>query len=180
MELQYNAMNKSLTTADAAPAVTAFAVHDHARCIEDALARARSACRERGARLTGLREQVLRLVWQSHRPVGAYALLDLLGATEGKRRPGPPTVYRTLEFLCEQGLVHRVESLNAYIGCQIGVGPHDHELYICRGCGRTLETEQPSIRQVVDVYASGVGFRVESMTLEVLGLCPACSSSASP
>ncbi len=172
-------MSESLTTAGPAPAITAFAVHDHARCIEEALARARAACRERGARLTGLREQVLRLVWQSHRPVGAYALLDLLGAAAGKRRPGPPTVYRALEFLCEQGLVHRVESLNAYIGCQIGVGPHDHELYICRGCGCTLETAQPSIRRAVDAYAAGVGFSVDAMTLEVLGLCPACCGVSS-
>ncbi|MCG3171313.1 MAG: Zinc uptake regulation protein [Pseudomonadales bacterium] len=170
-------MSKRLATTTAAPVGTAFAAHDHARCVEDALARARSACRERGARLTGLREQVLRLVWQSHRPVGAYALLDMLGTASGSRRPGPPTVYRALEFLREHGLVHRVESLNAYIGCQIGDGPHDHALYICRGCGHTLETAQPAIRDAVAACAASAGFTVESMTLEVLGRCPACAGT---
>ena len=85
------------------------------------------------------------------------------------------TVYRALEFLREQGFVHRVESLNAYVGCQIGAGPHDHQLYICRGCGATLESAQPAIRAAVAHYGEEVGFAVESMALEVIGLCPACA-----
>src|SRR5512139_860600 len=162
-------MNEQLATSNASPAVTAFAAHDHRRCVQQALRQARAACRERGARLTQLREQVLRLVWQSHRPVGAYALLDMLGTRDGARRPGPPTVYRALEFLREQGFVHRVESLNAYIGCQVGAQPHDHQLYICRGCGATLESAQPSIRAAVDSYGRQVGFVLESVALEALG-----------
>ena len=79
------------------------------------------------------------------------------------------------EFLREQGFVHRVESLNAYVGCQIGAGPHDHQLYICRGCGATLESAQPAIRAAVAHYGEEVGFAVESMALEVIGLCPACA-----
>lgn len=169
-------MSKPLATTTGARAAIAFATHDHRRCVQQALSQARAACRERGARLTELREEVLRLVWQSHRPIGAYALLEMLGARAGaRRRPGPPTVYRALEFLREQGFVHRVESLNAYVGCQIGAGPHDHQLYICRGCGATLESAQPAIRTAVARYGDEVGFTVESMALEVLGLCPGCA-----
>lgn len=169
-------MSKPLATTTGARATIAFATHDHRRCVQQALSQARAACRERGARLTALREEVLRLVWQSHRPIGAYALLEMLGAHAGaRRRPGPPTVYRALEFLREQGFVHRVESLNAYVGCQIGAGPHDHQLYICRGCGATLESAQPAIRTAVARYGDEVGFTVESMALEVLGLCPGCA-----
>lgn len=170
-------MDKQLATTTEARATLAFATHDHGRCVQQALSQARAACAERGARLTQLREEVLRLVWQSHRPVGAYALLEMLGARGGSRRrqPGPPTVYRALEFLREQGFVHRVESLNAYVGCQIGAGPHDHQLYICRGCGATLESAQPAIRAAVAHYGEEVGFAVESMALEVIGLCPACA-----
>lgn len=169
-------MSKPLATTTGARATIAFATHDHRRCVQQALSQARAACRERGARLTELREEVLRLVWQSHRPIGAYALLEMLGARAGaRRRPGPPTVYRALEFLREQGFVHRVESLNAYVGCQIGAGPHDHQLYICRGCGATLESAQPAIRAAVAHYGDEVGFTVESMALEVLGLCPGCA-----
>jgi len=169
-------MGKQLATTTEPRATIAFATHDHRRCVQQALSQAREACRERGARLTQLREEVLRLVWQSHRPVGAYALLEMLGARAGARhQPGPPTVYRALEFLREQGFVHRVESLNAYVGCQIGAGPHDHQLYICRGCGATLESAQPAIHAAVARYGEEVGFAVESMALEVIGLCPACA-----
>src|SRR5579871_562039 len=81
--------------------------HDHAACVGDALDRAGALCEQRGARLTELRRQVLELVWGSHSPIGAY---DILGAMQQSHRgAAPPTVYRALEFLMEQGLVHRIE-----------------------------------------------------------------------
>src|SRR5690606_29397539 len=89
--------------------------HDHRRCIADALDAAERVCAGRGARLTELRRRVLELVWQSHRPVGAYPLLAALG--RDGHAPAPPTVYRALDFLQAQGLVHRIESRNAYVGC---------------------------------------------------------------
>src|SRR5581483_8522848 len=89
--------------------------HDHALCIDDALAAAERQCAARGARLTEQRRRVLELIWKSHAPVGAYTLLDRL--REGGVRAQPPTVYRALEFLVENGLIHRIESLNAYVGC---------------------------------------------------------------
>lgn len=163
-----------------APAVPrAFTAHDHRRCVQQALSAARVTCRERGARLTGLREEVLRLVWQSHRPVGAYALLDMLGESNpARRRPGPPTVYRALEFLREQGFVHRVASLNAYVGCQVGTESHDHHLYICRGCGMALEHWGPEIASAVRERGEEFGFAVESVALEVIGLCPVCAEKS--
>jgi hypothetical protein len=83
--------------------------HDHAHCIEDAIDRAELVCGARGARLTDIRRHVLELIWKRHEPVGAYDLLDELRATH--RRAAPPTVYRALDFLMENGLVHRIESL---------------------------------------------------------------------
>ena len=92
-----------------------FHAHDHDHCIETALGDAESVCIERGVRLTVLRKRVLEIVWQSHRPLGAYAILDVLAA-DG-RRAAPPTVYRALDFLQENGLVHRIASMNAFVGC---------------------------------------------------------------
>ena len=89
--------------------------HEHQSCIEDALARADDVCRERGVRLTPLRRRVLELVWSSHRAVKAYDLLAALGDAVGAAKP--PTVCRALEFLMAQGLVHRIDSLNAFVGC---------------------------------------------------------------
>ena len=112
-----------MTAADS----NAFDHHDHNLFVDAALACARHLCNERGARLTPLREEVLQLVWQTHKPLGAYALLEQLSAhaAPGTRRSvAPPTVYRALEFLREQGLVHRIDSLNAFIGCPHPRQPH--------------------------------------------------------
>ena len=89
--------------------------HDHRRCVANALDDAEAVCAERGARLTPVRRRVLEIIWQSHRPLGAYAILEVLSG-EG-HSPAPPTVYRALEFLLTHGLVHRLSSLNAFIGC---------------------------------------------------------------
>ncbi|WP_297007212.1 transcriptional repressor, partial [Thalassospira sp. UBA6510] len=89
--------------------------HDHDRCVHSALAQAEKVCDSENARFTDMRRKVFTLIWQSHKAVTAYELLDALTA-EGQRVQ-PPTVYRALEFLTELGLVHRIESLNAYFGC---------------------------------------------------------------
>ena len=85
--------------------------HDHSSCVEDALAAAHEVCSTKGARLTPLRERILELVWLSHKPVGAYTLLDLIKLEHNSA--APPTIYRALDFLMEHGLVHRIKSLNA-------------------------------------------------------------------
>ena len=91
--------------------------HDHRRCVADALDKAEALCSDRGARLTKLRCRVLELVWNSHAPIGAYDVLRRL--SQEHQSAAPPTVYRALDFLLEQGLIHRIESLNAYIGCPV-------------------------------------------------------------
>ena len=104
--------------------------HDHLRCVAEAMSDAISLCRARRARLTPLRSLVLEIVWQNHKPLGAYDILAVL-AEEG-RSAAPPTVYRALEFLQEQGLVHRLSSLNAFVGCRRPGPPGSGQLLICR------------------------------------------------
>ena len=87
--------------------------HDHSACVEHAVARAKQVCEEKGVRLTPMRLRVLELVWRSHKPIGAYALLDEIKLEH--KSAAPPTVYRALDFLMEQGLVHRIQSLNAFV-----------------------------------------------------------------
>ena len=72
-------------------------------------------CVKRKQRFTDLRKQVLSLVCQSEQPIGAYALLDLM--RDSGRSAAPPTVYRALDFLQEQGFVHRLASNNTYLAC---------------------------------------------------------------
>lgn len=149
--------------------------HDHHRCVEDALAAAELRCRRATAALTPLRRRVLELVWQSHGPVRAYDLLDRLRAE--RRGAAPPTVYRALDFLLEQGLIHRIESLNAYVGCSDPDRHHGGQFLICRGCGTVAELDDQGIARAVAERARALGFGVERQTIEVMGLCPRCAAA---
>jgi len=146
--------------------------HPHQDCVRDALAAAEIICQERGARLTAVRKRVLELVWASHDPVGAYGLLDRLAADGVKAVP--PTVYRALDFLLEQGLVHRLERLNAYVGCTHTHGPHAAQFLICTNCKRVAELDDPAIGHSLADGAARRGFTVSRQTVEVEGLCAAC------
>jgi Fur family transcriptional regulator, zinc uptake regulator len=148
------------------------ASHDHGSCVETALDRAAQLCAARGARLTELRRQVLQLIWHGHEPVGAYAVLEALK----RSHPGaaPPTVYRALDFLIEQGLIHRIESLNAYVGCSRPERRHVSQFLICSQCGAAAELDDPAIAGAVLRRAGELGFLVEQQTIELSGLCPRC------
>ena len=147
--------------------------HDHSRCVSQALAEAESICTRQGLRLTALRKRVLELVWQSHKPLGAYDILAVLSEEDG-RRAAPPTVYRALDFLLEHGLVHRIASLNAFVGCNQPEHAHQGQFLICRQCHAAIELEQAAISQAIVAAAAAVGFSVDSQTVEVVGLCAGC------
>ena len=112
--------------------------HDHDRCTADAISHAEQVCRERAQKFTPIRRQVLQALLSSHRPLGAYEVIDELA--KSMPRPAPITVYRALDFLMANGLVHRIESRNAYLACA-----HDHDaaavvaFLICERCGSVGE-----------------------------------------
>lgn len=154
-------------------ATPAFQPHDHRHCVQDALATAERVCSASGARLTPLRRRVLELVWHSHRPLGAYELLDML-AGEGQK-PAPPTIYRALEFLLEQKLVHRIASRNAFIGCTHPGAAHAGYFLLCETCGNAEEiADSRSLARAVDKAAEQADFAIHSQTLELTGVCRHC------
>ncbi|MGP1397862.1 MAG: Fur family transcriptional regulator [Inquilinaceae bacterium] len=159
-------------TASALPFDLAHDAHDHGACVDDALDRAETLCRGRGARLTPLRRRVLELVWRGHRPRGAYDILADLAAESG--RTAPLTVYRALDFLLEHGLVHRLESLNAYIGCTDPAHRHAGQFLVCETCGTAQELDDRRVSEAVRRSAREVGFEISRQMVEVSGLCPAC------
>jgi len=149
--------------------------HNHVQCIEKALEDARRHCQARKARLTELRELVLELVWQSHRPLGAYQLMDML-RERYKGNVAPPTVYRALDFLQEQGLVHRLATLNAYIGCtQLHQRDHQPSFFICEECHNAMEVNTPRIAQAIREIASSNNFSAKGNAVEVMGVCNYCA-----
>ncbi|MDH4107025.1 MAG: transcriptional repressor [Gammaproteobacteria bacterium] len=149
--------------------------HDHRLCVSQALETAERLCRERGLRFTKLRRQVLQLVWDSHKPVGAYDILDSL-QRDGKRA-APPTVYRALEFLIEADLVHRLDTLNAFVGCPDPLSSHRGQFLICRECRSVAELDDAEINSLVQRKAAGLGFTAIRQMLEIQGLCSSCRGS---
>ncbi len=174
---------------DNASASFAGARHDHEACVRRALGTAARLCATRGARLTPLRRRVLELVWRghapgSHAPVRAYDLLARLSGKKGTAREtrpaAPPTVYRAFEFLLTQGLIHRIESLNAYVGCMHPEGAHGGQFLICSDCGAAAEVHDPRVDAAVARRAKELGFAVRRKTIEVAGVCPPCQRRQEP
>lgn len=150
----------------------------HNECINQALESAEEVCKQRGVRLTPLRKRVLELVWQSHKPLGAYDILDML-SREDNRRAAPPTVYRGLDFLLENGLIHRLASLNAYIGCSHPGVVHAGYFMICKVCHNAYELAQhTAIDAAIAEEALQMGFAVETQTVEIFGICADCRALA--
>lgn len=147
--------------------------HNHDKCIEDALVVAREICEGRDARFTPLRQQVLKLVWGGHAPVTAYELLDML-SNAGKKRIAPPTIYRALDFLMEEGFVHRLESLNAFIGCPDPAHKHQGHFLICRECRTVTEVSDAKLMSHISRTAGDHGYSCENSMLEIMGLCTNC------
>ncbi|MBT3766817.1 MAG: transcriptional repressor [Rhodospirillaceae bacterium] len=147
--------------------------HDHGACIEDAITIAEEICTRDGTALTELRRRVLELVWEGHRPVGAYDLLEKL--QRERRKAAPPTVYRALDFLMENGLIHKIESLNAFVGCGAPTQRHGGQFLICQACGAVAELNDATVTRRISTKAADLGFEVESQMVEVLGTCPDCA-----
>jgi len=141
--------------------------------VTSALQTAAELCAARGVRLTPLRHCVLELIWRSPKPLGAYPLLEALQHLQA-RRVAPPTVYRCLDFLVEQGLIHRLASLNAYVGCPRPNEPHPGQFFICTRCGSALETTDATVVETIRRRATESGFIIEQQVIEIMGCCAQC------
>lgn len=154
----------------------AFEDHDHAHCAGDVLARAEALSTACGARLTPVRRRTLEILLQSHRALGAYEVLERL-SEEGFGRQ-PPVAYRALDFLVEHGLAHRIRRLNAFAACMHPGERHSPVFFICRACDAVAEAPADAVRQAMAQVAGGIGFAVERMNVEAVGLCPGCAEAA--
>jgi Fur family zinc uptake transcriptional regulator len=150
--------------------------HDHDRCTADAIAHAERVCAERAQKFTPIRRLVLQALLSSHRPLGAYEVIDELAKTMA--RPAPITVYRALDFLMENGLVHRIESRNAYLACA-----HDHDqtamvaFLICEQCGSVGEIPAVTVAQSLNAAARASGFAPKLSVVEITGRCAHCQGA---
>ena len=159
-----------------APPVFPAPSHDHARCVDRALATAERVCAERGRRLTPDRRQVLEILLATHTALGAYditARMDWSG-----RKPGSYAVYRALDFLEQLGLIHRIKSRNAFIACAEPNAGHGAQFLICTACENIAEVIEPAVARAVIKAAKRTGFTIARPIVEIEGLCPHCAHQA--
>ncbi len=166
--------------------------HDHSDCTSNLMKFADLYCQQAGLRLTKLRRTVLEKVAASHKAIGAYQILDNLAA-DGQKL-APISVYRSLDFLQEAGLIHRLESTNSYFACQRNF---DDDLtnnnpislnkcsetsplvfLICDNCGAIGEVEGASIEPLIETVANSEKFKVKHSQLEIKGTCTSCQASS--
>ncbi|MGY0797898.1 transcriptional repressor [Lysobacter sp. A286] len=134
-------------------------------------------CEQRNLRLTPLRASALRLIADAGRPMKAYELLDQMKVTHDAA--APPTVYRALDFLFEHGFIHKLSSINAFVGCHHPGGEqHAVPFLICDNCQSATELEDDSIVEALEKRARALGFLPRAQTLEVHGLCAQCAREA--
>ncbi len=147
--------------------------HDHDRCTADALAHAETLCAARAQRLTPIRRQVLAALLESHKPLGAYEIIDRAAASGS--RPAPITIYRALDFLRENGLVHRIESRNAFIACVNNHATGDLVVFlICERCGEVGEAASAAVAEQLKSAAGAAGFTPKAPVIEIGGVCAHC------
>jgi Fur family transcriptional regulator, ferric uptake regulator len=126
--------------------------------------------RARGYRMTPQRHAILHVLCHSGKhlsPSQVYerALKELPDLTE-------TTVYRTLEFLAENGLAHPAHMGNGHLGYQIA--HHEHHHLVCRSCGKELEIEHALLKSLYQKLESASGYQLIEGHVTFFGLCPKC------
>lgn len=141
-----------------------------------ALLLANERCQASGYKLTLLRKQVFEIILAAERPIGAYDIMAELAIVSGRDHIAPPTVYRSLDFLSEQQLIHRVHSLNAFLP-KISLEENKASaLFICQQCGTYTDATNNAIQQCLNQIANELRFQIANQSLEVLGMCTACNT----
>jgi Fur family zinc uptake transcriptional regulator len=147
--------------------------HDHNKCLKTAIINAEAICQKAKTKLTPIRKMVLELIWKEHNPVKAYDLLSRLDTNKCSAKP--PTIYRALDFLLEMGLIHKIETMNSFVGCHHPEISHFCQFAICESCGSLEEFCDESIADIIKNNAKKIGFKIKSQKLEIIGRCEKCS-----
>ena len=138
------------------------------------MARAAQTCTDKNVRLTDQRKDVLACVAASHAAVGAYEIIERMASTGPK--PAPITVYRALDFLLLQNLIHKVESKNAFVACARAHENSAATLLICESCGNVDEVVQPTTQDELLKLAKEQGFKLNRAVIELSGICSQCAN----
>lgn len=153
--------------------------------VTERLEAAKAQCRLRGVRFTPLRQQIYALILRANKPIGAYDLITELqqmrttARVDDEKAPvrknvAPPTVYRSLEFLLSEGLIHQLTSINAYVPCCHPRAEHTAAFLICETCQRVQECSSLPVQEIMSFAEQDVGFMVSRSVIEISGRCQSC------
>lgn len=145
---------------------------EHETCIDDALQKADMICHDKGLRFTELRRKVLEIIWENHGASKAYDILDKLKGNHNSAKP--PTVYRALDFLLENNLIHKLNSLNSYVGCSHPLTHNECYFLICGKCGEIKECCNNDLAKSIMGTSRKNNFNPKQITLEIEGECQEC------
>jgi Fur family transcriptional regulator, zinc uptake regulator len=149
--------------------------HRHGAERTEHIAEAERRCAAANESLTPLRRRVLELLIDQHGPAKAYDLLPLIDADKQAK---PPTVYRALDFLVRMGLAHRIESMNAFVACDVGSCARSTIFLICEKCGGAEEFDAGHALVDLSEAAKKDGFTINRTMIEASGVCGACQAAA--
>jgi Fur family zinc uptake transcriptional regulator len=149
-----------------------MAAKDYAGIIPDCLREADTLRRRQSVRLTSLRRAILEILIAADCPVKAYDIIEYM-RDKGKRVT-PATIYRTLDFLLQNGLVHRVHSLNAYIPCTAEHSNHVLLMFICSECQRATEINDQTLYASMQSRLKELGISLHDSRIEIQGTCKEC------
>ena len=144
----------------------------------DVISSAEQKCADNGVKLTKRRKQVLTAFVECNAAVSAYELTELCNQ-QGHTAMPAMSVYRILDFLEGQSLVHRLSTTNKYIACSHISCQHSHfrrpQFLICNDCTRVQEVDVTSeTLSAIERVAADVGFNLSDKQLEVSGTCSDC------
>ncbi len=142
--------------------------------LEQAMANAEALCKTKNVRLTKTRKRVLEIIWQNQGILKAYDILEVLEKEDKSAKP--ITIYRALDFLIDNGLAHKVESINSFFSCPKINQTCEFQLLICDKCGKVEAVPIPEACRSLDQYAQEMGFKVTSKVIEAHGACKDCQS----
>lgn len=146
----------------------------HNNCIDSAINKAEAICLKNKLQFTRLRKSILKLIWESHVPLRAYDILERLKISETSAKP--ITVYRILDFLLENKLIHKLESQNSFLGCTHPGEEHNCYFIICKKCQIVEEGCKEDILKTIYNSLDKLNFSPLHITLEIQGICKNCSN----
>jgi Fur family zinc uptake transcriptional regulator len=146
--------------------------NDHNKCTQDAFEMAQEICIKQDLRFTDLRQKVFSIILQNHQPSKAYDILNILQKEDSSAKPA--TVYRTLDFLLEYGLIHKLHISNSYVTCSHPLKHKRCSFLICNKCSEVRECCDKDLTNQLEKIGSKNDFKIEDATVEIRGICNAC------